>query len=101
MNYYPNTNMRAYRTEVTPAREHEVCSSIQCDLCGKTTARQWKDGAFDATETEVRWKTGSSYPEGGYGEETEIDICPECFETKLIPWVRSKGGEPTTKEWDW
>ena len=46
-------------------------------------------------------KTGSNYPEGGSGEETTIDICPDCFKDKLIPWVESFGGKPTVKEWNW
>lgn len=93
--------MKTYETRQRPSSTYEALVETKCDLCGKTTKSSWKDGTFDATETEIRMKTGSSYPEGGSGEETEIDICPECFTSKLIPWVQSQGGEPTTKEWDW
>ena len=93
--------MKTYETRQRPSSTYEALVETKCDLCGKTTKSNWKDGSFDATETEIRMKTGSSYPEGGSGEETEIDICPDCFTSKLIPWVQSQGGEPTTKEWDW
>ena len=51
-----------------------------------------KELHYEVKETEIRLKTGSNYPEGGSGEETTIDICPECFTEKLIPWVKSQGG---------
>jgi len=57
--------------------------------------------SFDATETEVRFKAGQNYLDAGFGDETTIDICPECFTGKLVPWVKAQGGEPTTKPWDW
>jgi hypothetical protein len=93
--------MKTYETHTRPASTYEVHAETRCDICGKTTRKKWKDGCFDAVETEVRFKKGSDYPEGGMGTETTIDICPECFESKLIPWVKSHGGQPTTKEWDW
>lgn len=93
--------MKKYEKQTRPACTFDALVETKCDLCGKTTTREWKDGSFDATETEVRLRTGSSYPEGGSGDETTIDICPACFTSKLIPWVKSQGGEPTTKEWDW
>lgn len=93
--------MKTYEKRTQPAREYDALVETKCDLCGKTTKSEWKDGSFDALEVEVRLKTGSSYPDGGSGDETTVDICPECFRTKLIPWVESHGGKATTKEWDW
>ena len=93
--------MKTYDKRIRPAREYDALVETKCDLCGKTTTKEWKGHSDDAAETEVRFKTGTIYPEGGSGDETTIDICPECFRTKLIPWVESHGGKPTTKEWDW
>ena len=93
--------MKTYEARQRPSSTYEALVETKCDLCGKTTKSEWKNGSFDATETEIRLRTGSSYPEGGGGEETEIDICPDCFTSKLIPWVQAQGGKPTTKEWDW
>lgn len=94
--------MKKYEKQTRPASTYDALVETKCDLCGKITTREWReDGTYDATESEVRLKTGASYPEGGSGHETTIDICPACFKSKLIPWVKSQGGEPTTKEWDW
>lgn len=93
--------MKKYEKRTQPAKEYDALVEIKCDLCGKTTTRTWKASVDDAVETEVRLKTGSAYPEGGSGEETTIDVCPTCFQSKLIPWVESQGGKPTTKSWDW
>ena len=38
---------------------------------------------------------------GGDGESDTFDICPDCFKSKLIPWMREQGVEPEHKEWDW
>lgn len=81
-------------------REHQQLVSITCDLCQTVTARNWREDHYDAVETNVRLRTGYNWPEGGSGETTTIDICPKCFETKLIPWVKEHGGEPTVKEWE-
>jgi hypothetical protein len=97
--------MKTYQKQIKPAQEHEVLVQVKCDLCGKTSAgnwsADWKENSYDATETEVRMRTGSNYHEGGNGDEITIDICPDCFTTKLIPWVKAHGGEPTKKEWEW
>lgn len=92
--------MKRYEQRQQPAKVYDVHVETKCDLCGKTTTNDWKTSAFDAIETEISMRTGDRYPEGGFGEFTEIDICPDCFTGKLIPWVQSQGGEPTVKEWD-
>jgi hypothetical protein len=87
------------RAARTVLEEHELL----CDLCGsKTDVRSpWVKDRFDAVEVEVRLREGESYPEGGHGSETIIDLCPTCFKEKLIPWVQDQGGKVRTKEWDW
>lgn len=92
--------MKKYEERTSPETKYQALVETKCELCGNTTTNKWKTEAFDALEVEVKLKTGSSYPEGGFGEEITIDICPDCFMTKLVPWVKSNGGEPTTKEWD-
>jgi len=93
--------MKTYEEKIQPERKYQALVETKCDLCGKTTATEWKKNSGDATEVEVRLKTGWSCPDGGSGEETTIDICPDCYTSKLIPWVESQGGKPTKKEWDW
>lgn len=93
--------MKKYIERTRRPEIERICIEVECDLCHKTSKTLWTNGSFDATATEIIMKTGSSYPEGGSGTETEIDICPTCFVEKLIPWVETHGGTPTTKEWEW
>lgn len=79
-----------------------VTKSITCDICKKTyKGTDWERERFSALETEVRMKRGSSSPEGGSGEEIIFDICPTCFEEKLIPALKELGAQPTISDWDW
>lgn len=89
--------MRHMKTEPVPATTQEVEDKVTCDLCGATI----KAGSYDAEEVDVRHRTGCSYPEGGIGEEVSVDMCGNCFDTKLVPWLRSQGANPTPKDWDW
>jgi hypothetical protein len=91
--------MKTYKKINVPQRT--VLDRLTCDLCAKTSNSKWGAETYGVLETEVRCKTGHNYPGDGSGEETTIDICPKCFADKLIPWVKSQGGEPTTKDWDW
>lgn len=74
---------------------------IKCALCGIVTRNEWRKGNFDAIEIEVKMVTGKSYPECGEGLNTTINICPDCFVEKLVPWVESQGGKPKVTKWDW
>lgn len=92
--------MRTYREVTYPEYKRQVLSEITCELCRKTTKYEWKMGDYNLVEVEVRLKTGTSYPEGGMGEEINIDICPSCFENKLVPWVQSQGGSAEVGDWE-
>lgn len=91
--------MRNY-TPVERKYTTKVLTSITCDICGDTSSDKWKENSFDVTEVEVNMRTGEMYGNDGSGENVSIDICPKCFTGKLMPWVKSFGGEPTITEWD-
>jgi hypothetical protein len=93
--------MKTYqKKQVT--REETYLVEMKCDLCSGTSRNDdWTTGSYEVNETQIRWKEGDSYPEGGSGTEIEVDICPECFKTKLIPWLESQGAAIRKKEWDW
>ena len=92
--------MKVFETvpEKIVQRSHQRLVRIICDPCQAVTHNGWREDHYDAVETHVSLRTGYNWPEGGSGETTTIDICPKCFETKLIPWVKEHGGEPTVKE---
>lgn len=79
------------------------CVERCCDLCGllAESGENWSNGHCKVNETEVRIREGTSHSDGGCGTETTIDICPQCFKTKLIPFIESQGGSATVTEWDY
>lgn len=89
--------MKHMKTVEVPATTKEVVDRVTCDLCGAVINVR----GYDVDEVEVRHKTGSNYPEGGSGDETSVDMCGECFDEKLVPWLRSQGVEPRTEDWGW
>lgn len=103
--------MKTRKTVIVPAVEakpettKEVEGPVRCDLCGRTAPshdhKPWAEGAYDVTEPVMSLKTGHSYPEGGSGETLSFDVCPTCFEEKVIPWMASQGATPRTEDWDW
>ena len=70
-----------------------------CDMCQKKIQRT---GPYEVLETEISIETGESYgSEGGSTTTTYADLCQECFEGRLIPWLQSQGVTMQTKESDW
>lgn len=63
-----------------------------CDLCGaKTKGGGWEgESNFSHPETRLECLTGDIYPEGDYRQYARLDVCPTCFETKIIPALESK-----------
>jgi len=80
-----------------PAKTETQVSYVTCDLCGSKITHI----SYTVDEVTIKYRTGDSYPDGGSGEETSVDMCGLCFETKLVPWLRSQGAEPMTNKWDW
>lgn len=97
--------MRKYK-KVFKTIENEVLVETTCDLCG-TFAKDgdWQSSIYEVNEVEVkvtvRKKDGSIYPEGGWGTSYNVDMCPDCFENKLIPWLESQGCKTEREEWGW
>jgi uncharacterized protein (DUF2225 family) len=100
--------MRSHKTETHKKIVTKTTSTtITCDICeasitkhGKHTGingTNWAMYDFDFSTTILKIEIGNAYPEETFGERYEIDICPDCFEEKLIPWLRSLGVE---REWE-
>jgi RNA polymerase subunit RPABC4/transcription elongation factor Spt4 len=88
--------MKKYEKKIIPQKEIEVVSGISCDLCGKEGFQEgWQESYYVIDEPEisvsVRQKEGRNYPDGGWFEEVNIDICPQCFKNTLIPFLKEKG----------
>lgn len=84
--------------------------STTCDLCGRPDDR-WGHGIWQnevaegghiiSGDTTVEMSTSATFYECGASKSAEVDICPECFVGRLIPWLESQGAkvEITTTEW--
>jgi hypothetical protein len=78
----------------------------KCDICGKEShSADWGSGFYSIDETlilmRIQQRGGVSYPDGGgEGSEYDIDLCPDCFVNKLIPWLKSQGAEIKPKKWE-
>lgn len=80
-----------------PSTTKDVVSSVVCDLCGKPIIK----ANNSAEEVEVYHKTGDNYPDGGRGEIAQVDMCGQCFDTRLVPWLKEQGARIETRNWDW
>lgn len=98
--------MKKYETR-TQTSSHEELTGITCDLCGRAakSADRWDGGAYVVNDTEVtvtvRQREGHEYPGSGSGTEYSIDLCPQCFKDRLVPWLREQGARIEPLEWDW
>ena len=78
----------------------------RCDLCGAIAKRgDWESSIYKINKVdirvEVRQEDGENYPEGGRGTKYQVDMCPDCFKNKLIPWLESQGCAAKREDWDW
>lgn len=86
--------------------EYSHLVKLTCDLCGEEAkGGDWQSSVYEVNEVElavtVRQKEGTSFPEGGHGQEYVIDMCPTCFKDRLVVWLKSQGAEIELKDWDW
>lgn len=79
----------------------EALEKMTCDLCGREApGGKWIDGVYEDKEVKVSFKTGHSYPDGGYYTKFSVDICPGCFMDKVRPWLESQGAVMRKEEID-
>ena len=93
--------MKHFKTVVVPAKAETTKQELDkttCDICGLVIETE----QFSEEKVTVQYKTGNSYyPEGGSGEVEGVDMCPNCWKEKLVPWLRAQGCDIHTVEWDW
>lgn len=93
--------MRKFTAKEVPATTIQV-ESIHCDLCGAEDVNgNWGAGNFSVDEVTIEAKSGNNFPEGGSGKILRCDVCPACFEDKVIPALESIGLKMNESEWEW
>jgi hypothetical protein len=98
--------MRHYKKVTIPEKKETLLDKVTCDLCGAVAkAGRWESSVYEVAESEievtVRQADGENYPEGGAGTKYVVDMCPNCFKTKLIPWLEAQGCTAKREEWEW
>lgn len=74
--------MRRYEKRISQPVEREVLAETRCDLCGALAKDgDWESSSYEVNEVEVsvtvKQKDGSRYPDGGWGTELMVDMCPK------------------------
>lgn len=80
-----------------PARTERQTTYVTCDNCYEKIPGR----SYNVDEVIITYRTGTSCPEGGSGDELSVDMCGKCFKEKLLPWFQSQGVEPQKEAWDW
>ncbi len=89
--------MRIRKTEkqvkevVVVVEDYEVC-----DKCGKKIEKD----EYDAFEFDFKLKEGTQYPEGGSGDEEEMDLCQACAR-ELVEKLKEMGYGIRKDRWQW
>ena len=100
--------MRRREMKTQPAREYEEQVEVRCELCGAEAPHpNGADGLFWgehwASRVGVRMCAvdGSSYPEGGSKQETGYDVCLDCWNAKIVPYMLSLGAKQYQSYFEW
>lgn len=94
---------RNYEMKTRPESQYEVCTWLPCNKCAKQAPNPngfddeiWSTAGYEYNGVIIQRVTGEHFPEGGWKKVLTWDICPECFEQKIVPLL----GEPYEKEHD-
>ena len=85
-------------TEETRTYTKRTLIRTECDRCG---AEIPEEDTWDTRELDLRFTTGTSYPEGGHklGWQVE-DLCDDCL-SELKTWLKDWGAKIIPYEIDW
>ncbi len=96
--------MKHYIDIPLPATTRTQLDRTTCDLCG-TDAPNGSDGWSkrssgwsDIDEVTISRDVGYACDGGKNTEEIFVDMCPACFTTKLLPWLKSQGAKVQTRD---
>jgi hypothetical protein len=93
-----------FREDRSTTKTENVFVKKTCDSCGLVSTQyghEWSKDTYEVLEVEVKFRKGSRYPEGDFTKTYCPDICPVCFEEKLIPFLKSIGVNCEFKDLDW
>lgn len=93
--------MKFFKTKVCKEKIKKLVK-CSCDLCGKESAffksysnkHDWtKQGEMaEMKDTSlIECEVGHDGIVSKNTEKISVDICPDCFQNKLVPWLKSQG----------
>ena len=98
--------MKVYK-KIEYQSSYNRLEKIVCDVCKAETTKEWKQRDTNEFKIEVSMREGTIYQmvdgydrDEGEGTQINIDLCPNCFKFKLIPWIQSQGGNVHTEAWE-
>lgn len=99
--------MRRIET-TTDLLERQYVAEVRCDICyalGKALVHDlmadWGDGLPNTEESAIWSRCGYTDPDGGESTTTTADICNDCFEEHVVPFLESLGVKMRVKEIEW
>lgn len=94
--------MKHFKT-VLVHHDQQVLTHRTCDICGKKShdGRNWSKDYYGVEEVTLLRKTGESYPDCGTTKDWSFDLCPKCWDDKLVPWMKAQGATPTEEDTGW
>lgn len=95
--------MRNYQYRERPAEKVKVLKECICDLCGKKSTDQFDDPEKygNYCQVTIEMKRGCYYPEMHNYTRSFYDICPDCFETKVIKFLNNEGAAISEEDGGW
>lgn len=80
--------MKFKKLVTIPETQEEQIVKVTCDLCQSEIK---SNDIYGVDDVVVKWDLGSHYPEGRLIERYSVDMCSDCFASKLMPWLKSQG----------
>jgi hypothetical protein len=94
--------------------EHENVNIAFCDLCGRREQGlsayydcddgvRWNTTENAIAETHIHCVTGTwERKDGSDGrvKHVSVHLCPACFTTRLVPWLKQQGAVPSVLRCD-
>lgn len=89
---------RTYK-RIQRSYEDVIQDQLVCDVCKKSTAMaDWSNRCHERKEVTVEYRHGDTYPEGDFTKLVTFDLCPDCWEKHLVPFMASLGAKPATRD---
>jgi hypothetical protein len=93
------------RTFIEKPHMVKLVNSITCDLCkAQYSAEEWgikpRGGTFNIEFSYNKFVPNDDAV-GGHTEGLSLDICDICWDSEILPWLKSKGLNTEYKVVSW